>query len=183
MDEPRQEVNNGKKSAPAHKTIGCKMLSETKSTGMSTTIKRKNGFSVTTQINASPEALYRALTNKADLEGWLATEAEVDLRVDGKYIYRWPSPEGELSARGRYLELVPASKVKQTWESWGPEGRYADGDATLEVAFQDVGDGVTEMTQTEYGAAYAQADRLEMSINGTIEAHKTLAQYIKSKGL
>jgi len=83
---------------------------------VSTAIKRENGFSVTTRINATAEILYRAWTDKADLEGWLATEAEVDARVDGEYIFRWPSPDGALSARGAYIELVPGERIVQSWQ-------------------------------------------------------------------
>ena len=148
---------------------------------MSTTINHEDGFSVATRISATPEALYKAWTEKADMESWLADEAEVDARVNGSYVLRWPSPDGELSARGEYIELVPGKRIVQSWESWGPEGRYEDGDATLQVEFVDVGDGITEMTQTERSPVYASEQRRDMSINGTIQAHEALATFIGSR--
>lgn len=147
---------------------------------MSTAITREDGFSVTTRFQATSADLYKAWTEKASLEGWLATIAEVDTRVDGEYIYRWPTPDGELSARGKYIELVPGKRIVQSWESWGPAGRYEDGDAILKVEFVDAGDGTTEMTQTETSDSYSEPDRIDMSINGTIEAHGTLATFIES---
>ena len=90
---------------------------------MSTTVVNEESFSDVTCIKASPEVLYRAWTDNAGLEGWMADEVGVDARVDGRYILKWPSPDGEFSARGKYLELVPGKRIVQTLESRGPEGR------------------------------------------------------------
>ncbi|MDJ0708132.1 MAG: SRPBCC domain-containing protein [Leptolyngbyaceae cyanobacterium MO_188.B28] len=147
---------------------------------MSTTITLEDGFSVTTRINASPDVLYRAWTEKADIESWLATEAEVDARLNGNYILKWPSPDGELSARGEYLKLVPGERIVQSWQSWGPEGRFEGGDATVQIEFVDLGDGSTEMTQTEWSPVYMDKDHVDMSIKGTIQAHEALARFIES---
>ena len=147
---------------------------------MSKSTIHKDGFSVTTRFKASPETLYRAWTEKADMEKWLAITAEADARVKGEYILRWPSPDGELSARGEYVELVPGKKIVQTWESWGPQGRFEGGDATIQVDFKDLGNGVTEMTQTEWSPAYKDRSRIDMSIGGTIQVHEALAKFIES---
>jgi uncharacterized protein YndB with AHSA1/START domain len=151
--------------------------------GQRVSVRRENGFSVTTSIKASPQELYRAWTDSAGVEGWLATHAEVDARVGGRYVYRWPSPEGELSARGRYIELIPERRIVQSWESWGPDGQYADGDALLTVEFIDAGDGSTDMTQTESSDAYSDQGRIDMSISGTVEVHAALKRLIEARGL
>jgi uncharacterized protein YndB with AHSA1/START domain len=144
---------------------------------VSTTTVRDDGFAVATVIKASAEALYDAWTTKLGLEGWLATTAEVDARVHGEYVLNWP---GELSARGAFVELVPATKIVLTWESWGPDGRYEDGDATVQIDLKDLGNGSTEMTQTESAASYSDKSRIEMSMRGTIQAHEALAKFIES---
>ena len=59
---------------------------------------REDSFSVTTRIEASPGALYKAWTEKADMENWLATAVEVDARVKGEYILKLPSRRRVLSA-------------------------------------------------------------------------------------
>ena len=139
-----------------------------------------DGFAVSTRVGGSPESLYEAWTTKAGLEGWLATIAEVDARVGGRYVLRWPSPDGELSARGEYKELVPGQKVVLTWESWGPEGRFEGGDANVRVEFRGLGDGSTEMVQTEWGPSYSDRSKIEMSMSGTIQAHEALARFVES---
>ena len=148
---------------------------------MSTTEKRDGGFSVTTVIAATPQQLYDAWTVEQDLNGWLATTSETDARAGGQYILHWPMPEGELSARGEYLELVPGRKIVQSWESWGPNGRMDGMDATVTVEFRDLGDGTTEMIQSETSPAYTTGDHMDKSIGGTIEVHKGLATFIASK--
>jgi uncharacterized protein YndB with AHSA1/START domain len=147
---------------------------------LSTTIVNEDSFSVVTCIKASPEVLYRAWTDKAGVEGWLADEAEMDARVDGRYILKWPTPDGEFSARGKYLELVPGKRIVQTWESWGPEGRFEDGDGKLQIEFEALADGSTQMTQTEWSDAYKEKERLKMSVKGTIQSHETLASFVES---
>jgi uncharacterized protein YndB with AHSA1/START domain len=147
---------------------------------MSKSTVRENGFSVTSRIEASPGTLYKAWTEKADMEKWLATAAEVDARVKGKYILKWPSPDGEFSARGEYVELVPGKRIVQTWQSWGPQGRFEGGDATIQIDFKDLGNGTTEMTQTEWGSAYKDRSKIDMSIDGTIQAHEGLAKSVES---
>ena len=110
----------------------------------------------------------------------LATTAEIDPRVKGRYVLRWPTSEGELSARGEYVELVPGRKIVFTWESWGPEGRFEGGDATVQIDFQDLGDGSTEVIQTEWGPSYSDRPKIDMSMRGTIQAHEALAQFTES---
>jgi uncharacterized protein YndB with AHSA1/START domain len=147
---------------------------------MSTVEKREGGFSVTTVIAATPQQLYDAWTVEQDLNGWLANTSETDPRVGGTYTLRWPSPDGELSARGEYLELDPDRKIVFSWESWGPNGRMEGMDATVTVEFRDLDDGTTELTQSESSPTYATGDHMDMSIGGTIEAHKGLAAYLGS---
>ena len=148
---------------------------------MSTIEKGDGGFSVSTVIAATPQQLFNAWTVEQDVNGWLANTSEIDARVGGTYTFYFPTPDGEFSARGEYLELDPGKKVVLTWESWGPTGRFDGMDATVTVEFRDLGDGTTEMTQSEISPAYASGDRVEMSIGGTIEAHKSLAAFIASK--
>jgi uncharacterized protein YndB with AHSA1/START domain len=147
---------------------------------MSSTEKRDGGFSVTTVIAATPQQLYDAWTVEQDVNGWLANTSEIDANVGGNYVLHFPTPDGEFSARGQYLELDPGNKIVLTWESWGPAGRMDGMDATVTVEFRELGDGTTEMTQSESSPAYTTGDRMDMSIGGTIEAHKGLASYIAS---
>jgi uncharacterized protein YndB with AHSA1/START domain len=148
---------------------------------MSTSEIHDKGFSVTTEFAATPDQLYAAWTDPSILSRWLFPECEIDARVGGRYTLRLQVPDvGEVSARGEYLELEPGRKIVQTWESWGPEGRMADGDAVVTVEFRDLGHGSTAMTQSETSETYADRERIDMSLNGTLEAHKALANALEA---
>ena len=147
----------------------------------STTEIVEGGFVVRTVFDATPQHLYEAWTVREDVNGWLATDSEIDAAVGGKYVYRWPLPDGEYSAKGEYLELEPGKKIVQTWESWGPTGRFEGMDVTLTIEFDDLGDGKAAMTQTEISPVYADPDRARDSMGGGIEAHKGLARFLASK--
>lgn len=148
---------------------------------MSTTEIREGGFSVTTEVAASSDWLYRAWTDVSLMQGWLATTAESDARVGGKYVLHWPMEEGEFLAKGEFLELEPGKKIVQSWESWGPTGRFEGMDAQVTVEFRDLGDGRTAMTQTETSPAYTDAERIQMSMAGTIEVHAHLRALAETK--
>ena len=68
----------------------------------------------------------------------------------------------------------------QTWQSWGPQGRFEDGDATIQIDFKNLQNGATEMTQTAWGSAYKDSAKIDMSIDGTIETHEGLAKFVES---
>ncbi|MEJ7837992.1 MAG: SRPBCC family protein [Thermomicrobiales bacterium] len=146
---------------------------------MSTTEIRNGGFSVTTEYEASPDWLYRVWTDVSLIQGWLAITAEADARVGGNYVLHWPMEDGEMMAKGTFLELEPGRKIVQSWESWGPTGRFEGMDAEITVEYRDLGNGWTAMTQTETSPAYTDTERIEMSMGGTIDVHahlKTLAE-------
>ncbi|MGI8855593.1 MAG: SRPBCC family protein [Thermomicrobiales bacterium] len=63
-------------------------------------------------IRATPERVFRALTEKADLEAWFVKEATIDLRVGGTLRLFW-DPE---SVEGTFLEIDPPRRVVFTWD-------------------------------------------------------------------
>jgi uncharacterized protein YndB with AHSA1/START domain len=63
-------------------------------------------------IRATPERVFRALTEKADLEAWFVKEATIDLRVGGALRLFW-DPE---SVEGTFLEIDPPRRVVFTWD-------------------------------------------------------------------
>ena len=149
---------------------------------MSTATVEDQGFSVTTRIQASPDAVFKAWTDGPSLARWLAASVEIDARPGGAYVYRWPTPDGELSARGEFKELVPGQRIVQSWEAWGPQGRFDGADAEIVLEFRDLGDGWTEMVQTETGPAYRDPSHTDMAINGTKQAHEALVAFVTQPG-
>ncbi|CAE6749403.1 hypothetical protein R69927_02093 [Paraburkholderia domus] len=74
------------------------------------------------RINAAPARVFRAWTEAAQLMKWMhpgdaeVTRADLDARVDGRYLIRYLKTDGrELEVSGQYLEVVPDAKLVFTW--------------------------------------------------------------------
>jgi uncharacterized protein YndB with AHSA1/START domain len=68
-------------------------------------------------INASPERVFRALTEPADLERWFVQKAEVDLRQGGAIRLEWAPDAVE---NGSILVLDPPHRLSYRWEALEP---------------------------------------------------------------
>ncbi|CAG4916768.1 SRPBCC family protein [Paraburkholderia gardini] len=98
------------------------------------------------RINASPEKVWRAWTDPAQIAMWWTpmgnkvTHAEMDVRVGGRFHVIMHAPDGGTNdVSGEYREIVPGTKLVFTW-AWitTPERESLvtivlrrDGDATL----------------------------------------------------
>lgn len=71
----------------------------------------------------APDKVWRAWTQPQALSQWFGpgatpsrAEAEIDLRVGGRYRIAFPMPNGEKNeASGEYLEVVPNRRLVFTW--------------------------------------------------------------------
>jgi uncharacterized protein YndB with AHSA1/START domain len=78
------------------------------------------------EIAAPPEAVFRALTDPAELPCWWGSadmyrthDWKVDLRQGGKWSCQARSPQGDSEVRGEYLAIEPPRLLEYTWEpSW-----------------------------------------------------------------
>ncbi|HEX4206979.1 MAG TPA: SRPBCC domain-containing protein [Ktedonobacteraceae bacterium] len=68
-------------------------------------------------IKATPERVFRALTEKEDLERWFLVKAEVDLRPGGAIRFEWAPDVFEV---GKILVLEPPHRLSYTWEALSP---------------------------------------------------------------
>ncbi len=68
-------------------------------------------------IKATPERVFQALTEKADLERWFVKKAEVDLRPGGAIRFEWGP---ELFESGKILVLDPPHRLSYTWGALEP---------------------------------------------------------------
>jgi uncharacterized protein YndB with AHSA1/START domain len=97
------------------------------------------------RLNAAPAKVFRAWTERAQFMTWMhpggsdVVRAELDVRVDGRYVIVYRKPDGnEVEVGGRYLEVVPDRKLVFTWVwRYSPEHESQvtlllepDGDAT-----------------------------------------------------
>lgn len=83
----------------------------------------KTSLEITRFINASPDRVYAAWTDPAQLSEWFAPEGvrtrsiAADVRVGGKYRWDLITQEGEAwAAFGEYRELVRGKKIVFTWQ-------------------------------------------------------------------
>src|SRR5688572_33268240 len=83
--------------------------------------------------------------------GWSMPVCEMDMRVGGKYRWRWRSDENgqEFGFTGEVLEVVPHARIVHT-QIYDPGDlgiSMGSGPSMVSVTLQDVG-GITNMTTT-----------------------------------
>jgi uncharacterized protein YndB with AHSA1/START domain len=117
---------------------------------MSTKLTEKTSLEITRFINASPDRIYAAWTDPAQLKEWFGPENVrtrnfiADARVGGKYRWDLTTPEGEeMSAFGEYQELVPGKKIVFTWK-WDDDEVWQERNSLVTVELFDR-DGGTEL--------------------------------------
>lgn len=109
-------------------------------------------------IRATPERVFRALTDKAELEKWFVKEAMIDLRVGGALRLFW-DPE---SVEGTYLEVDAPHRVVFTWD----ERPAIAGVTTSAFTLTAEGDGTRlHLVHSGFDAG-EEWDRLLGNING-----------------
>lgn len=72
-------------------------------------------------IDAPPERIFKALLDPAALNAWIATAAEVEPHVGGRYSYGWRYQHGGSDVDGgptRILDLVPNERLVTDWPDW-----------------------------------------------------------------
>jgi uncharacterized protein YndB with AHSA1/START domain len=70
-----------------------------------------------TFIHASPERVFQALTEKADLERWFVQKADIDLRPGGAIRLEW-APEAV--ENGTILTVEPHHQLSYNWVALEP---------------------------------------------------------------
>jgi uncharacterized protein YndB with AHSA1/START domain len=70
-------------------------------------------------INATPERVFQALTEKDNLERWFVKEAEVDLRPGGAISFEWDRKAGVFNF-GKILVIEPPHLLSYSWQALEP---------------------------------------------------------------
>lgn len=129
--------------------------------------KTETSLRVSRVILAEPETVFAAWTEPKQLlrwscpEGATVTDAQVDLRVGGKYRLRMKGSEGEVhTAVGVYREIERPHRLVFTWD-W-LEQDHAVGETVVTVEFKDLG-GSTEVVLSHelFPSAEAKASHEE----------------------
>lgn len=109
-------------------------------------------------IRATPERVFRALTEKAELEAWFVKEATIDLRVGGAMRLFW----GPETVEGTFLDVDPPRRLVFTWD----ERPAIAGVTTSAFTLTAEGEGTRlHLVHSGFGSGAAW-DRLFGNING-----------------
>jgi uncharacterized protein YndB with AHSA1/START domain len=70
-------------------------------------------------VDASPEIVFKALTDEKELVQWMPREAKMDARVGGEYEfkYHWGDRNLDTVLHGKILELEPNRRLSYTWDA------------------------------------------------------------------
>jgi uncharacterized protein YndB with AHSA1/START domain len=117
----------------------------------------------TTQIEASPEAVFRALTDAGELTRWFPSDARSDPRTGGAFEYRYEfghDPARDHTYSGEYREVTANELVAYPWN-----GKL--GTTEVELRLRPAGDG-TEVTlrHSGWGAGAEWDESLELHRQG-----------------
>jgi uncharacterized protein YndB with AHSA1/START domain len=69
-------------------------------------------------INATPERIFKALTDAKELESWFPSKVSSDPKVGGEYSFTFEDkndPSKDHIRNGKFTELVPGKKVRYDW--------------------------------------------------------------------
>lgn len=100
------------------------------------------------RMDAPPDKVYRALTEPAALNRWMAKDAKVDLRVGGHFDLGWAVPEEHTVPPMTILALEPDRKLRISWPDW--RGDTSVPPQTVTWTLEPDGDG-TLVTLTHAG--------------------------------
>lgn len=122
---------------------------------------------VTRSFKAPRTLVYRAYTEPELIKrwllgppGWSMPVCEMDVRVGGRYRWRWRSDkdDSEFGFAGTFREVVPASRLVHT-EAYDPGtlgAPHPDGEAIVTVTFTEQ-DGITTVTSLmDFGSKEAR---------------------------
>jgi len=94
-------------------------------------------------IAAAPERVYRAFTDKQDLQRWFVTNAEVQAQPGGVFNLHW----NDDTVNGEFVELEPNRRITFTWDE---RPRYGITTCTIELIPEADGT-LLRLTHTGFG--------------------------------
>lgn len=136
-------------------------------------------------IKATPEEVFRAITEPEQIVKWFAPESRVDPRVGGEYVFSWgPGMEGSttIAAWDPYTHFGTCSERSVTY---GGDGKPVDTGVTRSMAvdyyIEAIGDGVTRLrlVQSGFGPEAAWDDEIEATKTGWMDFLKKLKEILE----
>lgn len=133
-----------------------------------------NRLQVIRHIKAPPARVFAAWTTPDQVKHWFGPgactvlDAQIDLRVGGKYRFCVSADGEEMVAVGEYREITAPSKLVFTWK-WEDDEAWANITSVVTVEFM-AKDGGTDVRITHEGLPSAEsAGRHEHGWNGSLD--------------
>ena len=122
---------------------------------------------VTRSFKAARPLVYRAFTEAALVQrwllgppGWSMPVCEMDVRVGGRYRWRWRSDKdaSEFGFTGTFREVQPPSKLvhSEAFDPGSVGGEYPGSEALVTVTFTESGDLTTVTSLIDFGSKEAR---------------------------
>jgi uncharacterized protein YndB with AHSA1/START domain len=115
------------------------------------------------ELPAAPDLAFDHFIRSELLTRWWPTEAELDVRVGGGYVFSWPGPGWTL--RGRYTRVEQGRALGFTWR-WDHEPDMPE--RIVEISFEPVGEAgeageqdATSVTVTQTAFADTPAEQAD----------------------
>jgi uncharacterized protein YndB with AHSA1/START domain len=137
-------------------------------------------------IKATPEEVFRAVTDAKQIVKWFAPYAHVDAHVGGKYSISWSS---DLKGGGVISVWDPPKHFSQYTErsvAYNCEGKPVDTGVAQKIAIdyyiEAIGDGMTRLrlVQSGFGPEAAWEDEYESTKSGWAEFLKKLKEILEN---
>ena len=135
-------------------------------------------------IKATPEEVFRAITDPEQIVKWFAPESRVDPRVGGEYIFSWgPGMEGKTTivAWEPYTHFGTCSERSATYGSKGKVDTGVTRQMAVDYYIESIGEGVTRLrlVQSGFGPEAAWDDEFESIKTGWASFLKKLKEVLE----
>ena len=158
------------------------------------TLPSEREVQVTRSFKAPRALVYRAYTDPALVRrwmlgppGWSMPVCEMDVRVGGRYRWRWRSDEdgSEFGFAGTFREVQPASRLVHT-EAYDPGtvgGPYPDGkEAMVTVTFTEEAGVTTVASLIDFGSKDARDNAMSTGMTDGMEQSYQLLDRLIAEG-
>lgn len=131
----------------------------------------------------SIDAMWAAWTEPDRISQWFGcgstqgVAADLDVREGGNFTMKMTHDEGGcFSAKGRYTEVTPKTKLAYTWEWDTEDPNMQFGETLVEVEFKEIGDSV-ELNLTHSG--FPSAELVPMHNQGWSAGLEKLSDHVQ----
>jgi uncharacterized protein YndB with AHSA1/START domain len=159
------------------------------------TLPSEREVKVTRSFKAPRALVYRTYTEPQLVQrwllgpsGWSMPVCEMDVRVGGRYRWRWRSNKdgSEFGFTGTFREVQPASRLVHT-EAYDPGtvgGGYPGNDALVTVTFAEDGGVTTVTTLIDFGSKEARDGAMATGMtDGMEQSYQLLDRLLSEKAV